>query len=101
MQLLSSTRFLQMSSEIFVGRLLSHGKVKTKNRAASKTAVDAASRLFVAVPTDEGSQRLQAAVDADLHIRFRHAVARCGFVSRRTGFLQSERAFFGQQSGRE
>jgi hypothetical protein len=50
-----------MSSETFVGRLLNHGEVKAKNRAASKTVADAASRLFVAASTDEGSQRLQAA----------------------------------------
>jgi hypothetical protein len=32
-----------MSSELFVGRLLDHGEVKTKDLAAAQTAADAAS----------------------------------------------------------
>jgi hypothetical protein len=70
---------LQTSSQTFVGRLLNHGEVKTKNRGDAKTAVDAASRLLVAASANEGGQRLQAAMDADLHVRFRHPVARGGF----------------------
>jgi hypothetical protein len=68
-----------MSSETFVGRLLNHGKVTTKNRELQKRPSTRLLEYSSPSSADEGSQRLQAAVDIDPNVRFRHAAAHCGF----------------------